>query len=102
MQDVAIARFNRDSVGRKGCVLIRPSEWRMFRKLVAQVDGYVDILQRVFLALQFPQRAALQQMRGKSRELTPSVETSVRVHRKRREITLDFRPASRLPPPSSL
>ena len=59
LHDVAVTRFNRDSVGLKGRASIRLSEWSMRRPLLAQIDGHVDIVENAVLALQLPQDATL-------------------------------------------
>jgi len=75
LDDLTIARLNRDSIGLKGRVSILLSERPMRCPFLAQVDSQVDIVEDAVLTLQFPQNAALQKMRGHGLEPAPSIKT---------------------------
>src|SRR5713226_2744366 len=86
LNDLTVARLNRDSIGLKGRVSILLSERPMRRPFLAQVDRQMDIVQNAVLTLHFPENAALQKMRGNSLHPPPPVETPAGVDRKCREI----------------
>jgi hypothetical protein len=64
----------------------------MRRPLLAHIDSQVDIVKNAVLALQLRQGAALQEARGTGLQLTSSVETTMRVDCKCREITHAYLP----------
>jgi len=86
LDNLTVARLNRDSIGLKGGVSVLLSKRPMRRPFLAQVDSQVNIIENAVLTLQFPQNAALQKMRGQRLEPAPSIETTMRIDGKCREV----------------